>query len=300
MPRLIRAGRARPRCGYTLVEVLVVIMLLSLVGGAIMGLLNSQHRFYRGVNETIGVRRELRNGASLLPMEARSISTVGGDVLEMQPTSFGFRATTGSSVACDLGGTVFFLPPTDLANHTLTSWYSEPAPGDVVYAFDDMNDAGDEDDVWRPYTIESIGTSTSACASSPLMDATLDAGAIKPRLRVEVSGAGIESSIVPGAVLRITREVRYSLYTEGSGRWYLGYQERRDGAWSDVEPVSGPYLPASDGGGGGLRFAYFDASGSPTSTPTSVARVEVALRGASDLTEMSDSLVFSIGIRNTR
>ena len=292
MPRL--TGRRR---GYTLIEILIVLVILGVVGSAILGLLDRQRGFYRGVNETAGVRRELRGGASLLPMEARSISTVGGDVQAMDATSFEFRATIGSGVACALGAQSVVLPPVDLAHHTLTAIYSPPAAGDQIFVFDEGTDPGAKDDAWRQYTVSSVSTTNAQCGGAPFTDPVADAG--KPRIALAVT-AGIASTIQVGAVVRILRPVRYSLYEAASGRWYLGFEEQQGGAWSTVEPVSGPYVASTGGAGSGLQFAYFDTLGVSTTDASRLGRVDVALRGSGDMSGQSDSLLFRIGIRNVR
>ena len=305
MPRL----NLRRRAGYTLIEALVVMTLLGIIGGSLVSLLTRQQRFYRDAGETVAVRRELRTGASLLPMEARSLSTVGGDVLAMSNGSFTFRATIGSGVACAVGSAALTLPPTNLAKHTLTAWYTPPAAGDTVFVFDEDTLAGAEDDKWRKYGVQSVTTSTSACPGAPYTDAALDLPSTKPRWVLAVDGGPLPASIKPGAVVRITRPVRYSLFAAGSGRWYLGYEEHRGGAWSTVEPVGGPYLPSNgSGAGGGLRFAYFDTLGTTTTMRDRLARVDVVLRAESGPSSMPgregeplrDSLLFRIGIRNVK
>ncbi len=96
------------------------------------------------------------------------------------------------------------------------------------------------------------------------------------------------SAIQVGAVVCILRPVRYSLYEAASGRWYLGFEEQQRGAWSTVEPVSGPYVASTGGAGSGLQFAYFDTLGVSTTDASRLGRVDVALRGASDLARVPE------------
>lgn len=313
MPRLTPAAAAGRR-GYTLVELIFTMTLLGMVGAALISLLTHQQRFYRDASNTVSVRRELRGAASLLPTEVRALSSRGGDVLEMDPTSFAFRANIGSSIICErstLTPTTFLLPPQALAaGNTLSSWYSLPTAGDGIYVFDEGSATGAEDDSWFATTVVSMVEVASGCHPSPYTDATADAPAAKPRWLVTVLPA-LPSTVRPGAGVRFTRPVRYQLYQpSGSPRWYVGYQQNVSGAWSAVEPVGGPLVGGVSGAGQGLAFQYYDTLGGTATlaTKTALSRVDVTLRGVSSSgralkareAPFRDSLLFRIGIRNFR
>ena len=55
-------------------------------------------------------------------------------------------------------------------------------------------------------------------------------GEPEEELTVHMGAGGGE----PERLLRITRPVRYSLFESASGTWYLGYEERRGGSWSET------------------------------------------------------------------
>lgn len=300
-----RSIRRSRRSGFSILEVLIVLVILAIVGSSVISILNRQQRFYRDAGETLTVRRELRGAASLLPTEVRSISLPDVDIQTASATELHFRATIGSAIICDKGAgpvLTFDIPPTNLANHVLTAWYSKPEPGDQAWIFDDFTDAGAQDDAWRPYTIISVAPNTTAChgAGHPYTHPTLDAPGTKPRWRITVS-TGLEPTIVRGAAVRFTREVRYQLYQPaGSDNFYLGYQQMVNGSWTAMQPVAGPFNES------GVEFSYFTAGGIATNTPAQIARVDVRLDASGQravLAErngipMRDSLSLRIGVRN--
>ncbi|MHB1224844.1 MAG: PilW family protein [Gemmatimonadaceae bacterium] len=312
MSRLIPVATAGRR-GYTLIELLFTMTLLGMVGAALISLLTQQQRFYRDASNTVNVRRELRGAASLLPTEVRAISSRGGDVLEMNPTSFAFRANIGSSIICDRSPATpatFLLPPQNLkAGNTLTSWYSTPTAGDALFVFDEGTETGAEDDGWFATTVVSIVPSTSGCHPSPYTHPSDDSPGVKPRWLVTVLPA-LPSTVRVGAGVRFGRDVRYQLFQPaGSPRWYVGYQQRVSGTWSDLEPVGGPLIGGGTGSGQGLSFQYYDTLGAVATmaTNTALSRVDVGLRAVAasgralgQQATFSDSLLFRIGIRNFR
>lgn len=308
MPKhLTRTTRTvrRSRTGFTLIEMLVVLVILGIVGASIMSILNRQQRFYRDAGETLNVRRELRGAATLLPTEVRSLSLPGEDIISASATALYFRATIGSSIICDkAAGSVlsFDIPPTTLANHKLSAWYSKPEPGDRLWIFDDFTDPGAEDDRWAEYTLVSMVQNTSACHGTghPYASQGLDPPGQKPRWTITVSPA-LEASITRGAVIRFTREVRYQLYQpSGSDHHYLGYQQLVNGSWTSMEPVAGPFTET------GVQFTYYTTGGAVTTNPSEIARVDVRLDAAGQSAALAerkgipfrDSLSLRIGVRN--
>src|SRR5207249_7641272 len=99
------------RAGFTLIELVIAMVLMSLVGGAIVKLLLRQSRFYNSTTDLIQTRQQLRQAAAMLPSDLRGISSVGGDIFSMSDSALEFRSTFGSSVVCvNAGGTLSTVP----------------------------------------------------------------------------------------------------------------------------------------------------------------------------------------------
>ena len=305
MPRLTPVSIPRGRRGISLIEVLITVSVLAIVGATLTTILTRQQRFYRDAAETVVVRRELRGGSMLLPMDLRAVSTAGGDLLEATATQLAVRATIGSAVICAKGATSIDLTPLGLATHTLTAWHAPPQVNDTVFVFNEGTQTGAEDDTWWQRAVVSTTTDAAYCPGTPYVPA---AEATKPKFRLEL-GIAVPAEVRVGAVVRITRPVRYSLYQPSAASdWYLGYEEHDGTNWRAIEPVAGPLTATS-----GARFVYFDTLGvlqTPNTplTRTNVARVGVRMRasGRTDALRARggaayvDSLNFQVGIRNFR
>jgi prepilin-type N-terminal cleavage/methylation domain-containing protein len=300
------------RRGFTLVELLIMIVILGVIGTLLATTMLGQQRFFQRAYEMVGVRRELRTAMSLIPTDMRGMSSIGGDVLGFTSTDMTFRATIGASIVCQLGAagsTTFTLPPRDLAHNTLTSWVTPPTAGDRLYAFDDGPLAGAEDDTWRSFTVTSVTETSVGCAGAPFTDPVADAG--KPRIAVTVAEA-IPATVLVGAGLRFTRDVQYALeQSDETQRWYLTQSSRIGGSWNAPVVVSGPYEASDDGG---MQLVYFDSTGTEISpagggaSALGLARVDLTMRAAGlpgsgpvyiggDVTPR-DSIAFRIAIRN--
>jgi prepilin-type N-terminal cleavage/methylation domain-containing protein len=310
MPRLI----PRARRGLTLAELLVTMTLLAIVGTALTRVLMKQQQYYNDASRSADAKRELRLGATFLPFELRSVSSSGGDIMAMSESQIVMRAYTGTSIVCAraAGGDRFWIPPSNLAKHTLTTFISPPEVGDTIFVFNENVKRGAEDDLWEQREITAIDNSASACTGAPYTDPVLDPVATKPRMRIHVD-TPLPDEVLTGAVVRFTRPVRYRLYPEASGNWYLGIQQHSSGSWQATSPIAGPYRPfaSGDSSESGLQFRYFDSLGvrlTNMSDTTRVSRVDVFLRtnaGVAKVTErqrnaLRDSVIMRVGIRNYR
>lgn len=315
----------RARRGFTLNELLIAVVLLGIVVGATLTVIKRQQRFYRGANEIIDARSQLRQAVSIVPSDLRGVSSVGGDIIAMDSASIQVNSPFGSAVVCAIDATklIATLPPLNAANTTYTSWQSIPAAGDSAFVFDDGSDPGDVDDAWLRYEILSVTTTTSATACpGSIYTAASDAAkskylvTLRPNAtyaaRVTVAGGALPNTVTVGAVVRFVRPVEYSLYQAGTPQqWYLGFRERRSNSWSAVQAVAGPYSSGT-AGRAGLSFAYYDSLGTQLTTTAQsprVARVDLAVRSlGQDRTTMltsagalfTDSLSARIAIRNRR
>lgn len=307
MPRLTAH---RERRGFTMAELLITITLLGFIGTVVAKLMLGQQRFYHSQTEQIGVRRELRTAMSLLPADLRALSSSGGDLTAFDNNSITFRNVLGAGVVCDKPGpNSIDIPPLDLARNVLTSWYTQPQPGDSVYAFNEGMLRGAEDDSWVGLQITSIAPSAALCPLSVFTDPALDAG--KPRWRITVAQA-IPDSVKIGAGIRFVRSTRYALTQAGtSNQWYLSRSEYIGGGWTEATPVSGPYEPPASSAASGIRFQYFDSLGTSVSgvaNSRNVARIDLVLRArgyrssgaliAGGSADNRDSLAFRVALRN--
>ena len=305
MPLTSPAAPPRARRGFSLLEILVVIILLGLVMGVMLRLVVRQQRFYRGANAVMETRSQLRQAAALLPMQVRStapaVGTVAGpattsDFLVLADSALELRATVGSSIVCTkVSTTQIELPPTTLASgNVLSSWWTAPQANDALFVYDDAGD-GAADDGWFMTRITAVASGTGYCA--PAQGFTTAADAAEPRLLLTVSPA-LPATVIQGAPIRFVRQARFSFYQSGDEQWYLGYREVPPGSSAAlstiaIQPVSGPYRPFStDTSETGVLFRYFTANGAQITGTTladrmAVARVQLTVRGATDQTMSS-------------
>lgn len=315
MSRLTPASARRRRAGVTLAELLVAMFLLSIIGTALTRLMMKQQQSYRDLNASLGARRELGLGATILPTELRSISSAGGDILAMNDSAVTVLSAIGVSIVCDRsasGGSAIWVPPINLAKNTLTSYVDIPGPGDIAFLYNDSLSKGAEDDEWTKRTIRDADYNTTKCPGAPFTDPTLDPPGSKPR-RVYVFNAPLPDSVRVGAGVRFARPVRYQIYQETSGNWYLGMQQFKGGGWQAMSPLAGPFRPYQSGDvkPSGLQFRYFDTLGvriTDYSQTTRVGRIDMYLRtnaGTAAVTErkgaaLADSVVMRVAIRNSK
>ena len=277
------------RAGLTLVETMVALVLLGIIAGGIMSVVMRQQRFYQSATEVIDTRAQIRQAASVVPVDVRGISSVDGDIVEMTDSALEVRGNIGSAVLCSRaaagGGAVITVTPTDVADgRSFTAFLARPKVNDLALVFNDSL-GGTQDDSWNTYTITAIDSTKVGCTR--FTDATKDAE--RYRYLYTLSGpvaslTAVPNMIVDGAPVRFVRRVRYALYKSASdGKWWLGYREcRGNGTGCDaLQPVSGPYRPyvPNDTLNSGVAFVYRDSTGALTNVAANVARIDLFVNG---------------------
>jgi prepilin-type N-terminal cleavage/methylation domain-containing protein len=293
----------RPRLGFTLAELMVALVLLSVVGTAIINMIVRQQRFYTGASEVIETRSSVRQVADLLPTELRGLSPANGDIDTMGVAGIKFRSLRGATVICNLvSGTQIVIPPLALSRRNgLSSWSMAPVVGDSVMVFDiEANPRR-----WEYRRIVAVGPGVCLPATNFGANGAENAAGILLTL-----DAGLPLTMVNGAAIRFFRQASYELYRAANNEWYLGYRDCLPGrvpACETIQPVSGPYLPRGPAATSGLALRYFNLAGAETMNPTDVVRIDVVVRAASRRPIQSfggggelyrDSVAFSIAVRN--
>jgi hypothetical protein len=259
-------------------------------------------------------KRSGREAIDLLARELRPIATTsasltphGPDIYAMSDSAITFRAHLGSSVVCavDADRTTITLPGTNgPVTQRLTTFIVLPRAGDSLFVFDRGATPSRDDDAWHRFALGAL-VGGGFCPRRPIGLAADDAESAFA-LTVTLT-TPIPITVGVGAPVRFFRPTTYSLYRTSVGDWALGISTCAGGTCSVRQPVSGPYQPPGASDANGIALEYFDGSGAPTSTPGSVARIEVVTRTRSSTpldiahirgTRYRDSLTTSVAIRN--
>jgi type II secretory pathway pseudopilin PulG len=243
---------ARPgsrRRAITLVELLVAITLGAVVLGTAASSVLRQQRAARRIAGMVVGAAQSGAASSLLLAELADLMPSADDLVagEARDTALQLRAPVASGVACDSAVGRTRLALSDGDDLALGAVSSPPRAGDSLWWY------SDESTSWRARRITDAQSITAPC---PLpMN--------RPRhvMRLELADADVDT-IPPGALLRVTRPLRYVLYRSGDGSWQLGLRE-----WSDVtqrfappQPIAGPFARRLVSGER-TGFRYFDAEG---------------------------------------
>ncbi|HWC73136.1 MAG TPA: type II secretion system protein [Gemmatimonadales bacterium] len=316
---LVTMRRRRSAAGFTLVEILVVLIFMGLFSAAIVKLLLRQQRFYNSTSELIQTRQQIHQAAFMLPGELRGISRLGSDISVMTDSSIEFRSVFGTSVACLVnvaGSWVSTVPVQLLKGSVMSNWKVLPAVNDSVAVYDDGATISQSDDSWRLARITAVAAKTGnvagvGCPSSTGLTQAADLTVSNPSYQLTISPAPLATTM-PGAAIRFFRRVHYSLWKWATdGNWYLAYYDcvpNRVPVCNTPQPIAGPLRPyAAPGTTSGLEFTYYDSTGVVTATKTLVARIRVVIRGQGQTTinlsgaaalPLRDSLRVEVSLRN--
>jgi len=253
LPRELRRGSP----GFSLVELLIVVVLAGLMLGGVYQALIVQQRSYRQQNAVTNARQASRAVLEILAAELREVSPAEGDILYAGADSIRFRAYRKVGVVCAVS-----------AGAHIHVWeLGEPfVGGDSIAVFADGDPKSASDDAWGLGEVSTVNASSGTCpawGSYPT--------------RQLIAPAVATGAVLSGAPVRAFEPYTYGLYQDGD-EWILG----RRGRDNVVTPLIGPLAPAQEGG---LQFRYFRADGTELARPLSaadrllVSRVEIVVRG---------------------
>ena len=301
---------ARRRAGFTLVELLIVMVILAVVLTCVMTIFVQQQRFYSDSSAIIETRSSTRDAAYVLQGDLRSLSPKSGDIYKMGSNFVEFRSQLGSSVVCtiDPTRTVITIPPLNVATGAaLTSWLATPSRGDTLLIYDPGSTPAAVTDTFNIYSIAAVPTVNASCPNSTGLTTT--AGEATQGYSFKVTPA-LSAGTTVGSPIRIMRRARYELYQATSGNWYLGYADcisSRSPQCNSLQPIAGPYVPPNLSGTGGLVFTFRDSLGVVTADSSRVRRVDIAARAQTSVSvhtsgyangPMTDSTFITIAPRN--
>lgn len=268
----MRIRRARP--GLSLVEVVVVITLLGLIGGAVGSTLLHQQRFAGDTADLLDARNGVRDAIEVVSTDIRGSSS--SDTIHlMADSAIELFTGIGTSVVCRTASSNTFALAEESPGNTLSSFLLYPDTGDIALLYRHSADAAGSH--WERSRIAAFAP--SAGEAGCLLYGMEPAEGFMLTLREAPN-----SDVRPGTPVRFVRRGRYSLYRSSDADWYLGY--RRCNAigpskCGTIQPVSGPYRRySSDGSQTGFLFEYFDARGERVTgdSPLAVARIDVRSR----------------------
>ena len=242
------------RNGFTLVELLIVVVLGGLVLAAIFQVLVSNQQIYTRQSQAVMGQQTVRGGIEYLSQEIREISPAGGDILGIDEDRFEMRVMRKVGVACEA------VDDNGAVRVTVALPGQRFVPDESVVLFYNSGSGDPEDDAFAEGVVsgESAAGTPDQCGGEATRRVTV--GSLNPSVNASQVGAG--------ALLRSVETVTYTPVVL-DGETYLG---RRIGGGT-TEPLVGP-IAATDG----LVFEYFDVNGDPTTTPNDVRSVRVTLR----------------------
>lgn len=281
--------------GFTLVEVLVVLLLTTVILGAIYQSIGSTQQMTQAQLQRMHVQQDTRAAALFLSYALRELDATDGDLATATVSDLTIRGVRWVGVLCTdpqpAGGTVAFV-----LRGALSSGVRGPSPAlDSVLLFRDGDPGVRTDDRWLLGGLEE-----SAAGTCP----DLSPGTLL-KVRISAASGGNDSALVgvaAGSPIRGFQMEGISLYRDGGGTDWLGRRTAdRSGVWTTVQPLVGPLTPD------GLAFAYFDTTGAPAATVAAIASVEIVVRGRSPaparlsgggLGYVRDSVLTRVALRN--
>ena len=263
-PHKTRAKGARS--GFTLIELLVAMVIFGIVAGAVVNVMIASNRSNSDQGQRIDMQQNIRAANAILPAEIRQLNAVDGDIKAMSATSLTIRTTRQFAVICTLPVTGGAMVSGVLSGVTIvlrSPLYSSQrafAPEDSLWVWYEGDVSTRNDDGWLPGKVTAVGAQncTDGAAGIKL---TANLGFTAPKVNA--------ANVVPnGSPVYGFETVTYATALAADGRYYLNMTTP-----AGTAPVLGP-LPDVNG----VNFAYYDANGAVTATPTAVRQIGLSVR----------------------
>jgi len=261
----MRSQTERTSSGFTLIEVLVVVVLVAVILASAINVLATNQRTHLSLSTKVQMQQALRAGIEVLSGELREISVREGDLVSMGRDSITLRGARTFGLVCDVSyvsGTLKVMKVGD--------WF---AVGDSVAVLADNDPSEEADDVWKVEFVTAIDT-VETCSN----------GSTAQRLTMSGMTLGAPpDSLSLGTPIRSFGHRTYSLHSY-LGEYYLGQRA----ATGSTQPMLGPLAE------NGLSFEYLDDTGTATAVATAVAEIRVTLRTDSPVVVQGSPLMASV------
>jgi prepilin-type N-terminal cleavage/methylation domain-containing protein len=258
------------RPGWTLPEMLVTLVVMGAIFTLAAHHALGQMRFFESASTIAKMRGQVGHASAIVARAVHDLAPA--DLVIALDSAIEFRAPIGTAVVCTAAPGHMVLPFRRARGNTFAAWWSDPDFDDQAHVhFSDSTGAS-----WLTLHVAAPPTLGPAC---PRL------GELSPGLLVQLREP---VAVPPGAVVRFTRAVRFSLYRASDARWYLGAREWNGAGarFNTIQPVAGPLGAFSAfSERSGLALRYFDADGGELEPPfdlATLAAIRVTSRAESE------------------
>lgn len=235
----------RRQSGFSMAEMLVVIILGSIVAGALYQVLIVQERLYTGGRVATVRHDALRLAASVLSADLMEASASENDFDKLESDQLSLRSPVGFGIACGIDSIGSRISVIGAEGRFSAS-------------------GGDSLLIYHPDGWLVRGADVRAPTAEPGPGCGYMGG---PAAQWTVMVDGSIVGVPVGAPIRAFHRWTYRLEQDGEA-WWLA---RDDGVSTDL--LAGPFV----GDGSGLSFVYLDENGQVTDDPARLVRLDLTL-----------------------
>lgn len=270
--------------GFTLVELLMGLIVMSLVAAILTRVFISQQRLSVAQVEQASMQSNVRTGTQIVANELRELAVGNEDIKAFNATSLSYRAMRSFGIVCQVSLSSLRIRSTPIFGARPIT-----AGRDSMLLFVEKDPSDTTDDAWVSLPI--TGTTAATCP-----DGT-------PALRLATNNPPVASDVQLDAPLKTFEIMEIAPVLAGGHNWLGAHSLTKPGG-EELTPVAGPITVA------GLSFNYLDINGNTTGTRSNIRSIRLTVRGQSDwnvrpgaslgqaAAPLIDSLVTTVTLRN--